>query len=191
MRQEVRGGLFLDEFLEIERHRLITGDHSSLNKSHQGIRKVGSSLEYIIHHTGLIDTVSTIQNSQLVPEIMTNAVNVVRNTFEAIEDPWLPGTAPNLPWMALSKWNKENVVPFILARWSAVSGPMLIRKRSDQETITTLLGGGGGNLAPFYGDFATGNVVVKVVDVWGTYTDSVEGNLYDYRGAYYSSGTAA
>jgi hypothetical protein len=43
---------------------------------------------------------------------------------------------------------------------------------------------------PILGDFATGNVVIKVVDEWGTYIDNLEGNLFDYRGAYYSSGTA-
>jgi len=32
---------------------------------------------------------------------------------------------------------------------------------------------------------------VKVADVFGTYIDNTEGNLFDSRGAYYSSGTAA
>ncbi len=41
------------------------------------------------------------------------------------------------------------------------------------------------------GDFANGDVVLKIYDEWGTYIDDTEGNLYDYRGMYYSSGTAA
>lgn len=153
--------------------------------------RIPATLQYIVHHTGLLDTVATIQNSTLVPELMTNAANVVRGTFRAIEDPWLAGTAPNLPWMALTQWNRENIVPFILARWSALPAPLIIRKRSDQETVSTMLGGAGGAVPPYYGDFETGNVVVKVADVWGTYIDNTEGNLYDYRGAYYSDGTAA
>jgi hypothetical protein len=40
------------------------------------------------------------------------------------------------------------------------------------------------------GDFETGNIVLKVSDVFGTYVNAVEGNLFDFRGAYYSSGTA-
>jgi len=153
--------------------------------------RIPASMQYIVHHTGLIDTVATIQNSTLVPELMTNAVNVVKGTFKSIEDPWVAGTAPNLPWMALTQWDRENIVPFILARWSALPAPLLIRKKSDQETISTMLGATGGALAPFYGSFETGNVVVKVADVWGTYIDGTEGNLYDYRGAFYSDGTAA
>jgi hypothetical protein len=67
---------------------------------------------------------------------------------------------------------------------------MILRKRSDIESITSLLGGGG-QVSPIMGDFSTGNVVVKVHDEWGTYIDvALEGNLFDFRGAYYSSGTA-
>jgi len=41
------------------------------------------------------------------------------------------------------------------------------------------------------GDFDTGNIVLKVVDVFGSYVDETEGNLFDTRGAYYSTGTVA
>ena len=68
--------------------------------------------------------------------------------------------------------------------------PILTRKRSDVERITSLLGGGA-SVPPIMGDFDTGNVVVKVTDEWGTYIDGTEGNYVDYRGGYYSSGTAA
>jgi hypothetical protein len=44
---------------------------------------------------------------------------------------------------------------------------------------------------PVMGDFATGNVVVKVHDEWGTYIGGAgNGNYFDLRGGFYSSGTA-
>jgi hypothetical protein len=146
-------------------------------------------LRYIIHHPGLADTVATIQNSTLVPELATNASNVVRGTFTPIEDPYAPGVAPNLPWYALADYRASGVVPFILARRQGMPAPMLLRKKSDIEQVASLLGGGG-SVPPIMGDFATGNVVVKVADEWGTYIDGTEGNLFDFNGAYYSSGTA-
>lgn len=151
---------------------------------------ITANLTYIVHHTGLIDTVRTIRASTLVPELATNAANVVAGDFVPIEDPHMAGTAPNLPWWAFTDWRRTNVVPLVLARWSAMPRPMVIRKKSDQETIGSIIGPGGGDVPPMYGDFATGNVVVKVMDVWGTFIDGSEGNLVDFRGAYYSSGTA-
>jgi len=149
---------------------------------------INAALKYIVHHSGLVDTVATIQRSTLVPELATNATNVVAGTFTAIEDPYITGAAPNLPWWAFTDY-RTDIVPLILARRAGMPGPMLIRKKSDQETFATFVGGGA-PLSPQMGDFATGNVVVKVEDHWGTYTDANEGNLYDFRGAYYSSGTA-
>lgn len=148
-----------------------------------------ATLAYVVHHTGLIDTVRTIQASTLVPELATNAANVVAGTFQPIEDPYMAGAAPNLPWYGVVRW-QDGIVPFVLARRQGVPGPMLARKRSDIESFTSLLGAGGAT-PPILGDFATGNVVVKVHDEWGTYIDAVEGNLFDVRGVYYSSGTAA
>ena len=66
---------------------------------------------------------------------------------------------------------------------------MILRKKSDIESVTSLLGAGA-SVAPIMGDFESGNVVLKVRDVWGTYVDDTEGNLFDFRGAYYSAGTA-
>lgn len=150
---------------------------------------ITANLTYIVHHTGLIDTVRTIRASTLVPELATNAANVIAGDFISIEDPHMAGTAPNLPWWAFTDWRITNIVPLVLARWSAMPTPRVVRKISDQEEISTLIGPGAGPV-PMYGDFATGNIVVKVRDVWGTYIDGTEGNLVDYRGAYYSSGTA-
>jgi len=148
------------------------------------------SLRYLVHHTGLIDQVRVIRASQLIPELATNAANVISGDFTPIEDPYMAGTAPNLPWYCFSNWQEDNVVPLVLARLQMLPAPQLIRKRSDMETFTSFQAGGS-PLSPMLGDFATGNVVVKVWDVWGTYMDTVtEGNLFDFRGAYYSAGTA-
>lgn len=151
--------------------------------------RIQAPLRYLVYHTGLIDTVRTIRRSTLVPELATNAANVVAGDFVPIEDPHMAGTAPNLPWYAFTDYRANNVVPLVLARWRGQPRPRVVRKKSDQETIGALIGPGA-DLAPMYGDFATGNIVVKVADVWGTYIDGTEGNLVDYRGAYYSTGTA-
>lgn len=149
--------------------------------------RILSPLRYIVYHTGLADTVAQIQASELVPELATNGVNVVRGTFTAIEDPYITGTAPNLPWWAFS--DPSNIKTMVLARRAGMAGPMILRKRSDIESITSLLGAGAA-VDPIMGDFESGNIVVKVVDVWGTYVDGTEVNFVDYRGAYYSAGTA-
>jgi hypothetical protein len=145
-------------------------------------------LRYLVYHSGLVDTVAQIQNSTLVPELATNASNVVKGTFVPIENPYIVGAAPNLPWYAFADPN--NITAFVLARRQGVTGPMILRKKSDIESATSITGSGSA-VAPIWGDFATGNIILKVHDEWGTYIDAVEGNLFDYRGAYYSSGTAA
>ena len=152
---------------------------------------INATLRYIVHHAGLVDTVRVIRASQLVPELATNAANVIAGDFVPVEDPYMAGTAPNLPWFAFSDYRRDGIKPLILARWQGIRAPLIVRKRSDVEGISSVTGGGGAVGLPFVGDFATNNIVVKVWDAWGTYWDSaLEGNLYDYRGAYYSSGTA-
>jgi len=150
---------------------------------------ITAALKFIIHHPGLVDTVAQIQNSMLVPELATNAQNVVRGTFTPIEDPYCVGTAPNLPWFALTDYHLNGIVPFVLVRRAGVPGPWIARKRSDIEFVASILGGGNA-AAPIWGDFATSNIIVKVHDEFGTYIDVTEGNLVDSRGAWYSSGTA-
>jgi hypothetical protein len=150
---------------------------------------INAQLKYIVHHSGLTDAIAQIQASTLVPELATNAANVVKGTFTPIEDPYIAGTAPNLPWWAFVDWRDNNIIPFVLARLEGWTGPRIVRKRSDIESVTALLGPGAA-VEPAMGDFDTGNIVLKVTDVFGTYVDGTEGNLVDYRGAYYSSGTA-
>jgi len=142
---------------------------------------------YLVYHRGLHDTVLTILNSQLVPELATNAENVVN--FIPIKDPYMAGTAPNLPWYMFANYKTSNVIPFILGRRQGMPGPVIYRKKSDVESVTSMLGAGAA-VDPIVGDFETGNIVLKVSDIFGTYVDGTEGNLFDFRGAYYSSGTA-
>jgi hypothetical protein len=68
-------------------------------------------------------------------------------------------------------------------------GPVIYRKESNMVRVTSMLGSGT-PVDPMMGDFDTGNIVLKVVDVFGTYVDGTEGSLFDFRGAYYSTGTA-
>lgn len=142
---------------------------------------------YLVHHSGLTDTVAQIQNSMLVPELATNAANVVRGTFTPIEDPHMAGTAPNLPWYGFAA--PSQLMTLVLVRMDGMPGPRIYRKKSDIEAVTSLLGAGAA-VDPILGDFDTGNVTLKVVDVWGTYVDDSNGNIVDSRGGYYSSGTA-
>jgi hypothetical protein len=150
---------------------------------------INARMAYIVYPSGLEDTVRTIQASQLVPENATNAANVVRTNWIGIEDPYVAYTAPNIPWWSFTDWRAGNIIALVLARMSGWPGPMIVRRRSDIESITSLLGSGAA-VNPIMGDFEGGNIVVKAMDIWGTYIDGTEGNLFDFRGAYYSSGTA-
>jgi hypothetical protein len=155
---------------------------------------IAGALRFIIYQSGLADTIDMIRQSSLVPDqfgvVQPGATNIWRSGWTPIEDPYAVGVAPNLPWYALADWKENNLISFVLARRQGFPAPMLLRKKSDIESITSLLGAGGA-VPPIMGDFATGNVVIKVADEWGTYIDTVEGNLFDFRGAYYSSGTVA
>jgi hypothetical protein len=147
---------------------------------------INASLVYIVGHSGLADTAATILNSTQVAELATNAVNVV--SFTWIEDPYIVGTAPNLPWYGFTGL-QNGIVPYVLARQQGRPGPLILRKKSDIEAVTSMLGSGR-PVAPIMGDFESGNVVMMVSDVWGTFIDGTEGNMVDNRGSYYSSGTA-
>lgn len=151
---------------------------------------IAASLKHIVYHPGLADTVAQIQNSELVPELATNGVNVVKGTFTPIEDPYAPGVAPNLPWFCMCDWNATGIVPFILARWTGMPAPALFRKKSDLEYVGSLLGSGT-DAPPIYGDFHTRNIEYLIADMWGTYIDTaVDGNMFDTNGCYYGQGIA-
>ena len=150
---------------------------------------IAADLSYLVYHRGLEDTVAQIQNSQLVPELATNAANVVRGTFIPVKDPYIVGVAPNLPWYAMVDWRASGIRPFVLARRQGMAGPMIARRKSDIESVTSMLGGGA-DVSPIMGDFHTRNIEMLVMDVWGTYIDGTEGNMFDNRGVFYSTGTA-
>ena len=148
---------------------------------------INASLSYIVGHSGLVDVALQIQASELVPELATNAANIVRN-FQFIEDPFIAGVAPNLPWWGFCTSN--NIRPFVLARLQGWTGPRVARKTSNMEFVGTMLGGGAAAPA-IMGDFDTGNIVLKVVDIFGTYIGGAgNGNYFDLTGGYYSAGTA-
>lgn len=151
---------------------------------------IAATLKYLVHHAGLVDTVRMIRQSTLIPELATNAANVIAGDFVPVEDPYVAGIAPNLPWYALVDWRATGIVPFVLARRQGIPAPLLLRRKSDVESMTSLTAAGGG-AAPLMGDFATGNVVVKIHDEWGTYISANDGNVFDIQGVYYSAGTAA
>jgi hypothetical protein len=148
---------------------------------------MNATLNYVVIHPGLVDVARTIQASALVPENATNAANVVQTGWQYIEDPYIAGAAPNLPWWAFSG-PQNGINTLILARMQGMPGPLIVRKTSDIEAVTSFLGAGR-PVDPIFGDFESGNVVLKVMDVWGTYV-SAGANLSDIRGAYYSTGTA-
>lgn len=150
---------------------------------------INARLGYVVIHSGLEDTMKQILASEKVAELATNAANIVRDT-QYIVDPYITGTAPNLPWWAFSS-QESGIVPFVLARRAGMPGPEIRRKITDSVVATSLLGGST-PVSPIWGDFETGNIVLKVVDVWGTYVGGAgNGNYVDVRGGYYSSGTVA
>lgn len=149
---------------------------------------IAANATYLVHHAGLADQVNIVRSAQYNPDLMTREPNVVRGTFTPIEDPFMSGTAPDLPWYGFSDWRQSGVTPFVLARWRDLPAPIMTRKQSDNQRITSIMGGGA--LMPtWWGDWAQGMTSIAMIDIWGTYIDGTEGNLYDYRGGFYSDGT--
>jgi len=150
---------------------------------------VAARLRFLVHPPGLVDTVRVIRASQLIPELATNAANVIAGDFVPIEDPYAPGVSPNFPWFCMTDWRADNIVPFVLARRQGFPGPKIVRVKSNIEMIGSLLGSGS-DVAPIMGDFMNHDIVVKVMDEWGTYRDGTDANMIDHRGCFYSAGTA-
>lgn len=146
-----------------------------------------AALRYIVYPSGLKDTVFTILRTTVLPNL---APNIVENSFVPIEDPYIVATAPNFPWWAFVDYNLNNIKPLVLARLAGVPAPVVVRRISSQEVVSSL-DGAGRSVPATMGDFLTGNVAFKVHDIWGTYVDDTEGNFMDVNGAYYSSGTVA
>ena len=172
-------------------NRISTSRMAFAQRVNDNANPIMASLAYIVIPLALQDTVLTIQNSEFVPELATNAVNVVAGKFQTIVDPYIAVTfgSGNNPWWGFVRWQENGIVPLILARREGMPAPLLLRKKSDVETFSSFAAAGA-PVSPLLGDFETGNIVIKVQDEWGTHIDGTEGNLNDYRGAYYSAGTA-
>lgn len=171
--------------------RVSAARHAMAQRTDESGNPIVARLDYIVHPIALRDTVAQILRSELVPELATNGINVVAGAFTPIEDPHMAATAPNLPWYGMSDPNNgTGIRPFVLARLNGWPGPRVFRVKTDMEEIGSLYGAGV-DAPPELGDFATSNIILEVWDVWGTYVDPTEGNLLDYRGVFYSSGTVA
>lgn len=140
----------------------------------------------LVIHRALEPVARQIMASQQVAENATNAVNVLPN-FNIIIDPYLTGTSPDLPWWLFSNANQDGIRPLTLARLQGRDTPLVLQKAPD----TMLFAGFGraGGMVNTIGDFETGNIALKVEDVWGGWDDSTFAGLTDQRGAFYSSGT--
>lgn len=142
---------------------------------------------YLVIHRGLRPLAEQILRSPQVAENANNNVNVLP-PLTIIEDPYISGTAPDLPWFLFSPSNQGGIRPLTLARLQGVPGPLVIQKTPDMSTFAGF--GQVGAVIPAFGDFETGNIRLKVMDVWGGWADSTYAGLTDYRGVYYSSATA-
>jgi len=141
---------------------------------------------YLVIHRGLELTARQILRSVQVAENATNAVNVLP-PLEIIVDPYLTGTAPNLPWFLFVRPDTSGIRTVTLARMNGVPGPRILQKTPNQSTFATF--GALGAAVPGLGDFDTGNFSVKAADIWGGWADATYSGVTDYRGIYYSSGT--
>jgi len=140
----------------------------------------------LVIHRGLELTARQILQSQQVAENATNALNVLP-PLNIIVDPYMTGTAPKLPWYLFSNPNQSGIRPVTLVRLQGRPGPLVLQKAPDQMVFSGF--GRTGALVPGLGDFDSGNIPLKVADIWGGWADSTYAGLTDYRGAYYSSGT--
>ena len=142
---------------------------------------------YLVIHRGLELTAQQILRSTLVAENATNALNVLP-PFTPIVDPYLTGTAPDLPWY-LFNTPGAGARTITLARMTGRPGPMVLQKQPDTMAFAGF--NNVGPIIPGLGDFESGNILLKVADVWGGWKDATYTGITDYRGIYYSAGTTA
>lgn len=175
----------------------LTTDAISLNRMALNQRvdgrgePINASVRYLVHHSGLVDVVRVIRSSERQPETDLNAANVVAGDFIPIEDPYMEGTAPDLPWYTFTDPNDDDIIPLVLARMVGVPEPAFIQKTNQSETLTNLGMNGLPTTHPaMMGDYLTGQLSVKIHDIWGTYIDAIAGNWFDENGGFYNDGTA-
>lgn len=141
---------------------------------------------YLVIPRALLPTATQILASVQVAENATNARNVLP-PLTVIQDPYLTGTAPNYPWFMFSAPDTSGIRTVTLARMQGRPRPYVLQKAPDTMTFTGF-GQGGGTIFGL-GDFETGNIKLKVADVWGGWADTTYAGVTDYRGVYYSNGT--
>lgn len=140
----------------------------------------------LVIHKALEPVALQIIRSVQVAENATNALNVLP-PLQLIIDPYITGTAPNYPWWLFTTPNTGGIRTITLARMQGRPGPLVLQKAPDTMTFSGF--NRTGALVPGIGDFDTGNIMLKVADIWGGWDDATYAGLTDYRGAYYSSGT--
>jgi hypothetical protein len=153
---------------------------------------INASMSYVVYHTASEGVVWQVRNTTSgVPGTTNHGANIgMRQSWTPIRNPYLQGTAPNLPWYAFTNPLSDGITTFVLAQLQGMTSPLITRKKSDIEAVQALLGPGQ-DLGTMLGDFMTGNLHYGVLDIYGTFIDPTEGNLVDVKGAYYSDGTAA
>lgn len=142
---------------------------------------------YLVVHKQLEPTALQILASPFEPDTPNYASNVLPR-LELIVDPYLTGAAPDLPWLLFAPSNENGIRTLTLARLQGRPGPVVLQKAPDQMSFSGF--GRTGALLPGLGDFETGNIKLKVADVWGAWDDSVFVGVTDEKGIYFSDGTA-
>jgi len=82
---------------------------------------------YLVIHRGLAPTAQQIIRSAQVAENANNALNVLP-PLQVIENPYLTGTAPDLPWFLFAPANEDGIRPLTLARLQGRPGPVILQK---------------------------------------------------------------
>lgn len=109
--------------------------------------------------------------------------NVVMDFIAGVHvDPYISFSGANVPWYLFADPGEIETVT--LARLSGWAGPVVMRKTSDISVIS-----GSAPAAFMEGDFATGNIIYAVEDVYGGDDDATLGGITNPFGIYYSSGT--
>ena len=154
---------------------------------------ISASLGTVIYHPSAKYDVGVVLQSMRLPGGDFNDSNLVANgqgnfnfAFTPVENPHFISPTDS-PWIALAS-SGTNIFPFVLAKLLGRDTPWIARKKNDIESITSM-DGSGVPVNGMVGDFAHGEIHLKVSDVWGSYTNSTHGNVVDPNGVFFSDGT--
>lgn len=136
----------------------------------------------------VIPPVLRVQAAQIMKDIISYGgpnSNVISEFIAGVHvDPYISYSGSNVPWYLFADPNEIPTVP--LARLAGWPGPVVAQKAPDMNVIS-----GSAPASYLAGDFATGNILYKVTDVWGGVSDATLGGIGNPFGLYYSSGTTA